>query len=160
MRTYMKGMLHGLAIVVLSTLIPTLSPAQSQLYVYPQQGQSAEQQSKDRFECHNWAVQQSGFNPANPPPIAAPQQNTGGGEVLRGGARGAATGAVIGAITGNAKRGAKRGAVIGGAVGVGRRSARRQRERQAQAQAQHQQGANGYNRALSARLGGRGYTVQ
>ncbi len=41
MRTYMKGMLHGFAIVVLSTLIPALSLAQSQLYVYPQQGQSA-----------------------------------------------------------------------------------------------------------------------
>ena len=66
-------MLHGFAIVVLSTLIPALSLAQSQLYIYPQQGQSEEQQSKDRFECHNWAVQQSGFNPTNPPPMAAPQ---------------------------------------------------------------------------------------
>ncbi len=161
MRTYMKGMLHGFAIVVLSTLIPALSLAQSQLYVYPQQGQSAEQQSKDRFECHNWAVQQSGFNPTNPPPVAAPQQST-GGEVLRGGARGAATGAVIGAITGNAKKGAKRGAVIGGAMGAGRRQARKRQQRQAQAQAQarHQQGVDGYNRALSACLGGRGYTVQ
>ncbi len=161
MRTYMKGMLHGFAIVVLSTLIPALSLAQSQLYVYPQQGQSAEQQSKDRFECHNWAVQQSGFNPTNPPPMAQPQ-STGGGEVVRGGARGAATGAVIGAITGNPGRGAARGAVIGGAMGAGRRRARKQQQQQAQAQAQaqHQQGVNGYNRALSACLGGRGYTVQ
>ncbi|MCZ6874992.1 MAG: glycine zipper domain-containing protein [bacterium] len=162
MRMYIKGMLHGFVIVALSTLIPALSLAQSQLYVYPQQGQSAEQQSKDRFECHNWAVQQSGFNPTNPPPMAVSQQSTRGGEVLRGGARGAATGAVIGAITGNAKKGAKRGAVIGGAVGLGRRQARKrqQRQAQAQAQAQYQQRADGYNRALSACLGGRGYTVQ
>ncbi len=161
MRTYMKGMLHGFAIVVLSTLIPALSLAQSQLYVYPQKGQSQEQQSRDRFECHNWAVQQSGFNPTNPPLMAQPQ-STGGGEVVRGGARGAATGAVIGAITGNPGKGAKRGAVIGGAMGAGRRRARKQQEQQAQAQAQaqHQQGVNGYNRALSACLGGRGYTVQ
>jgi hypothetical protein len=52
--------------------------------------------------------------------------------------------------------------VIGGAMGAGRRQARKrqQRQAQAQAQAQHQQGVDGYNRALSACLGGRGYTVQ
>ena len=161
MRTYIKAMLRGFAIVLLSTWIPTLSLAQSQLFIYPQQGQNEEQQSRDRFECHNWAVQQSGFNPTNPPPMAQPQ-STGGGEVARGGARGAATGAVVGAITGNPGRGAARGAVIGGAVGVGRRRARKQQEQQAQAQAQaqHQQGLDSYNRALSACLGGRGYVVQ
>ncbi len=55
-----------------------------------------------------------------------------------------------------------RGAVVGGAVGAGRRSARKQQEQQAQAQAQaqYQQGADGYNRAVSACLGGRGYVVQ
>ena len=162
MRTYRQDLLYGLAIVVLSTWIPALSLAQSQLFIYPQQGQSEEQQSKDRFECHNWAVQQSGFDPTTPPPMAAPQQSPRGGEVVRGGARGAATGAVIGAITGNAGRGAARGAVIGGAVGAGRRQAQRQQEQQAQAQAQaqYEQGADGYNRALSACLGGRGYVVQ
>ena len=148
-------------VMVLSVLVSTTALAQSQLDVYPQQGQSDEQQSKDRFECHNWAVQQSGFDPGNPPP-AAPQQSSGGGEVVRGGARGAATGAVVGAITGNAGRGAARGAVIGGAIGAGRRSARKKQEQQAQAQAQaqYQQGADGYNRAVSACLGGRGYVVQ
>ncbi len=147
--------------LLFSLLVPAMVWAQSQLYVYPKQGQSGEQQSKDRFECHNWAVQQSGFDPGNPPP-AAPQQSSGGGEVVRGGARGAATGAVVGAITGNPGRGAARGAVIGGALGAGRRSARKQQEQQAQAQAQaqYQQGADGYNRAVSACLGGRGYTVQ
>ncbi len=33
MRTSMQGMLYGLAIVVLSTLIPAMSLAQSQLYM-------------------------------------------------------------------------------------------------------------------------------
>ena len=150
-----------LIVAALGILVCTTVLAQSQLYVYPQQGQSEEQQSKDRFECHNWAVQQSGFDPGNPPP-AAPQQSSGGGEVVRGGARGAATGAVVGAITGNPGRGAARGAVIGGAIGAGRRSARKKQEQQAQAQAQaqYQQGADGYNRAVSACLGGRGYVVQ
>jgi hypothetical protein len=32
-------------------------------YVYPNNGQSAEQQSTDRYECHRWAVDQTGFDP-------------------------------------------------------------------------------------------------
>ena len=35
-----------------------------QLAIYPANGQSQEQQAKDRFECSNWAVQQTGFNPS------------------------------------------------------------------------------------------------
>ena len=60
-----------LIVAALGILVCTTVLAQSQLYVYPQQGQSEEQQSKDRFECHNWAVQQSGFDPGNPPRGAA-----------------------------------------------------------------------------------------
>jgi hypothetical protein len=33
------------------------------LIVYPKNGQSQEQQGKDRFECHKWAVGQTGFDP-------------------------------------------------------------------------------------------------
>jgi hypothetical protein len=36
------------------------------LYAYPKAGQSAEQQAKDREECHKWAVAQTGFDPAQP----------------------------------------------------------------------------------------------
>ncbi len=32
-------------------------------FVYPQQGQTAEQQASDEYECHRWAVSQSGFDP-------------------------------------------------------------------------------------------------
>ncbi len=35
----------------------------NQLFVYPKSGQSSEQQSKDRYECHHWAVEQSGYDP-------------------------------------------------------------------------------------------------
>jgi len=40
--------------------------ASPDVYAYPNQGQSAEQQSTDRYECHTWAVQQSGFDPTQP----------------------------------------------------------------------------------------------
>ena len=38
------------------------------LYAYPKGGQSMEQQTKDRDECHKWAVGQTGYDPAQPPP--------------------------------------------------------------------------------------------
>jgi len=37
-----------------------------QFYVYPKQGQSPEQQAQDRYECHRWAVDQTGFDPSQP----------------------------------------------------------------------------------------------
>ena len=32
-------------------------------YVYPKSGQSAEQQASDEYDCHRWAVNQTGFDP-------------------------------------------------------------------------------------------------
>ncbi|MDH4045284.1 MAG: glycine zipper family protein [Gemmatimonadota bacterium] len=37
-----------------------------QLFVYPKRGQSEEQQATDRYECHRWASQQTGFDPTQP----------------------------------------------------------------------------------------------
>jgi len=36
---------------------------QDQLFMYPKQGQSEEQQARDRYECHRWAVSQTGYDP-------------------------------------------------------------------------------------------------
>lgn len=33
------------------------------LFAYPTKGQSEEQQKTDRYECHSWAVTQSGYDP-------------------------------------------------------------------------------------------------
>jgi hypothetical protein len=33
------------------------------LYLYPRNGQSEAQQQNDRYECHSWAVSQTGFDP-------------------------------------------------------------------------------------------------
>ncbi len=35
-----------------------------EVIAYPARGQSADQQARDRYECHSWAVGQSGFDPA------------------------------------------------------------------------------------------------
>jgi hypothetical protein len=33
------------------------------VFVYPRNGQSEEQTAQDRYECHQWAVEQTGFDP-------------------------------------------------------------------------------------------------
>lgn len=45
-------------------------------FVYPRNGQSEEQQSQDRFECHQWAVTQTGFDPSEPGGGVEPSQNS------------------------------------------------------------------------------------
>jgi len=143
------------------------------VFAYPTKGQNAEQQRRDRFECHEWAVDQSGFDPsrqaapaqaAAPPPPPTSEPSRGG--VVRGGARGAAVGAVGGAIAGDAGTGAAVGAATGALIGGMRRrdQVREQEQRQAP---QPQSGAtaasasqrSAYARAMTACLQGRGYSV-
>jgi hypothetical protein len=47
---------------------PTAPPddAGDDLIVYPKNGQGAEQQAADRYECHSWAKGQTGFDPTQP----------------------------------------------------------------------------------------------
>ena len=44
---------------------PALVP--DELYIYPKQGQSAQQQADDRFACHQWSVKQTNYDPTQPP---------------------------------------------------------------------------------------------
>jgi hypothetical protein len=37
--------------------------AADNVYIYPRNGQTQEQQAADRFECHDWAKNQTGFDP-------------------------------------------------------------------------------------------------
>jgi hypothetical protein len=41
------------------------------LFVYPKSGQSTEQQARDRYECHRWASDQTGFDPTQSGSVAA-----------------------------------------------------------------------------------------
>jgi hypothetical protein len=160
----MKRRIATAAILVSLAFVSEVSA--QQLIVYPSQGQTAEQQARDQAECRTWAVQQAGYDPASPPPqpvaiTAAPQ-----GGVVRGAARGAILGVTVGAIAGDAGKGAAAGAAGGALIGGFRRidQQRANEQQQAQTQAQYQQQLSAqnqtYNRALSACLQGRGYTVQ
>lgn len=53
--------------------VPVSEAGRYDVIAYPAKSQSAEQQSRDRYECHTWAVSQSGFDPAtaqSAPPAA------------------------------------------------------------------------------------------
>src|SRR5262245_66003155 len=96
--------------------MPALADAQ-QLYVYPARGQSPQQEESDKGQCYGWAVQQTGFNPADPqvggpppPPAYSPQPQAPQGGMFRGAMGGAALGAVGGAIGGDAGKRAAIGA--------------------------------------------------
>jgi hypothetical protein len=45
------------------------------LFIYPKNGQTPEQQSTDKYECHKWANQQSGFDPTVSGGGVPPDQN-------------------------------------------------------------------------------------
>ena len=55
----------GIAAALLCLFLPASTRAQSgQMFIYPKNGQSQHQEDKDRFECHSWAIQQTGFDPS------------------------------------------------------------------------------------------------
>jgi len=128
---------------------------------YPAKGQSPEQQAQDQQQCRQWAVQQSGVDPAR---LSAPQSTAQPRErkVLKGAVAGAAIGGLGGSLGGEFGKGAGAGAVAGAVVGgVRQRRDRNNAESvQQQTQQQQQQLVEQFNRAYGACLEGRGYTVK
>jgi len=133
-------------------MVPLDNPIAQEVLAYPVAGQTSQQQRADENQCRQWSMQNTGFNPQQPPP--APQYAStlpaysggsgfGSGEVGQGGmvgdgARGAALGAIGGAIAGDAGEGAAYGAAAGAIFGAMRRNQRKQQEAQFQAQQQQQ----------------------
>jgi len=133
----------------------TMNAWAQSLMIYPAAGQSPQQQQQDQYNCHGWSVQQSGYDPSNPPaPSSGPSFGSASKEVLKGGLRGAAAGAAIGAIAGDAGKGAAIGA-----VGGGMRRGFQERDRQQQAASAPPPGLDNYNRAMKSCLGALGYSV-
>ena len=127
----------------------------SMLEVVPQRGQSADQTRRDRYECHNWAIDQTGVSPQARPPADEDDEFDRARRVDR-----VITGAGIGAMIGSLIRGVQHkdpsngvlaGAAVGAAVGAATGRANEADERP--------DPADDYLRALGACLEGRGYTV-
>jgi hypothetical protein len=48
------------------TEVSEAPPTSDELFVYPMKGQSEQQQATDRYQCHRWATEQTGFDPTRP----------------------------------------------------------------------------------------------
>lgn len=148
-------------------------PPSTQVYFYPKAGQTKEQQSRDHYDCYNWAIKQTGFDPGQSTipkdervrvvPMPPPGYDT---------ATFAIAGAVLGALIGGrhhagqgALIGAAGGAIAGAASDASRQESARQMEeayssRNQSRDAQLEEKAAGFRRAMSACLEGRGYSVK
>ncbi|MCX5839253.1 MAG: glycine zipper family protein [Deltaproteobacteria bacterium] len=145
----------------------------TQVFFYPMKGQTTEQQSRDHYECYNWAVQQTGFDPGQSaiptdqrvsvvpmPPL--------GHDTVAFTIAGAVLGALIGGprhAGGGALIGATGGMMAGAASDSARAEYARQQEEAYAAQgrvrdAKLGEKSAGFRRAMSACLEGRGYTVR
>jgi len=132
----------------------------AQMFVFPEKGQTKDQQDLDQFNCYKWAKEQTGIDPnqqAAAPAPQAPEQ----GQAMRGAAGGAAIGAIGGAIAGDPGKGAAIGAAAGGGMGMmRRRRAEMEYQQQVGQQAANRQaGQQEFNRAYSVCLEGKGYKV-
>lgn len=152
---------------------PAQPPPSTRIYFYPKQGQSREQQRRDRYECYLWAVRKTHFDPSQArlaphqrvevTPVAPPGTDT---------ASGAMTGAVVGSMLSDPRdsgEGMVFGAIAGAILGHASDQARQQQAQQLQEQynsrndehyARLDQQARDYRRAMTACLEGRGYTVR
>ena len=152
------------SIVILAAVGMTDTAFTNELIVFPAQGQSNEQMEKDKFSCYGWAKGQTGFDPMALPTTStpAPSQEQKSGGAVKGALGGAALGAIIGDSSKSAGRGAAAGALLGGV-----RQSRQNNQTQQKTEQWKQQEANtytnnrnNYNRAYSACMEGKGYTVK
>jgi hypothetical protein len=134
------------------------------VYVYPKNNQDRAQQTKDETECYLRAKQDTGIDPASPPPAASPDEKKGPkGGAVKGAAGGAAAGSAIGAIAGDAGQGAAIGATAGAIRGRrAQKKAQKQAEKQAKANAQaaQKERLDTFRKAFSACMDARQYSVR
>lgn len=164
----MKSKMQILLLIFMASLLIVSPTLGDDVFIYPNKGQSKQQQDKDKYECYEWAKQQTGFDPMAQPTATAPppSQEAKQGGVVKGAARGALAGVAIGAIAGDAGKGAAIGAAGGGLLGGMRRRDQQTREEAEREQWANQQAANyeqnrsKYNRAFCSCMEGRGYTVK
>ncbi|MEE9230638.1 MAG: glycine zipper domain-containing protein [Acidobacteriota bacterium] len=187
----MKRNLVGILVIMILSIVlfetvgaQTASPsgqktlaATLNVYVFPTEGQTSEQQSKDEAECYGWAVENTGNDPFNLAKQAEQQtaeaakakeqaKDAGKGAGAKGAVRGAAAGALIGGIAGDTGKGAAYGAAAGAIRGrrtrsKAQKSATQQAEEQEkQAKAATEEAMTNFRKAFSVCLEAKKYMVK
>lgn len=149
---------HALAALLVAAALPASAAEDLRaLEVQAQRDQSLEQARRDRFECHHWAVEQTGESPPAVPADAAAvdaqrdlRRERVGRAIL-----GATIGGTIGGLFGDRhepNESVLAGAALGAGIGAATAGIRRK-------EAPAPEGPSDYLRALTACLEGRGYSV-
>jgi len=162
----MKRTALGSILLLASFIFSGLALAQDPI-TFPAKGQSQEEMERDKFSCYEWAKKETGFDPMQTPTASTPppQQQAGRGGALKGAAAGAGVGAIVKRDDSRSK-GAATGAVVGGVLGGARQAGQARQDEQARQQWEQQQAneyaqkRSTYNRAFSACMESKGYTVK
>ncbi len=182
---YRVAIVVGLMIIAAGAAMAQTEPAAQQslaaaidCYVFPNEGQTPEQQSVDEATCYDWAYQNTGSDPFDLEKQAQQIQQqeqqaqqqiaaSGQGAGVKGALGGAAAGALIGEI---ASDDAGRGAAYGAATGavVARRQTKKAKKGASQQAAQQSQQAQqataaqieNFKKAFSVCLEGKKYLVK
>src|SRR5258708_32238137 len=98
MRTSRVVRLLGFLMFSILLFAESVAAQSGGMYIYPAKGQDQNKQNEDRYDCHSWAVSQTGFDPKKPQANAPgssgdPQNRPSARPVLRRGARGGGPGA-------------------------------------------------------------------
>ena len=149
-----------------------------EVFVFPNEGQAADQQSKDESECYSWAASNTGSDPfelqkqseqqaQQTEQQVAQAKSATQGSAVKGAAKGAVGGALIGEIyDGDSSQGASYGAAAGAVAGRRRsKAASQQAQQQAQQQGAAQQQAtaeqvDNFKKAFSVCLEAKEYMVK
>ena len=158
-------------ILVIAILFVGFQQVQSQsiakglgMYIFPSDGQDQATQDADESACYKWAIQQTGYDPLNPPTVhAAEVDQSADGSAIVGSAKGAAGGAAIGAIAGDAGKGAAIGATMGAVRGRRAKKVGDANQQKANNQAAVNKSTEleaDYKKAFSVCMEGKGYTIK
>jgi len=151
--------------------LSAISHAFKEPIIFPREGQSRNQQTKDKGYCSIWAKDETGVDPSyvrgqlealERQYASEGQTSKRSGGLLKGAARGAAIGAVGSNANNNVGKRAAQGAMVSGMRGRDQRkahAAQNEPQRKQNPLANLDTQLNTYNRAYSVCLDAKGYSV-
>jgi len=63
----MRSKMQILLLLFIASLLIVSPTLGDDVFIYPDKGQTKKQQDKDKYECYDWAKQQTGFDPMAQP---------------------------------------------------------------------------------------------
>ena len=134
-------------------LLLASSALADELIVFPAKDQTKEQQSEDKAACYDWAVEETGFDPAKAVvQVDEPEKKRGG----------AVRGAALGAIIGDDSEATGTGAAVGAARQgrQNRQAAKAAEEERKRQEAEIAAKTEHFNKARAVCLEAKGYAVK